>query len=574
MSATTIQRRQAARLDARALITGERRALLGVVALSLLATLAEAGFLVLVARAGVALANGDNEIVLYGERSVSMAFGLACAGGFVTLRFFAGLGATGLSSLSMARATIRLRRAFTSAYLGTAWDEKHALAPGRVQQLLSNHTRTAVNVVAATARALTALASLVALIAVALGIQPWITLIATGLVVGLGMIMLPLRRAVQRATTRAADAQVTFGTRVNEMESLTLEIDVHGVRDPAAQRVDDDAVEAARALGWSQFAQLAIGPTYQLVAYGGVVGLLVVGISTGVDDIGTVGAVLVLLLRCLGYGQSLQVARAQYVQAEVYATGLADEMDRFRHAAPQRGSERSSAPAGIAATALDFAYDDVPTLHGLTFEVPTGSVVGVVGPSGSGKSTLTQLLLGLRSSSGALTFDGVAIDDADPGWWSRQVALVPQHSNLLTGTVAENVRFLRPEITDDDIEGACRRAAVHDEIVAMGGYDASVGERGGALSGGQRQRLCIARALAGGPRLLVLDEPTSALDAESERAVLDALASLDDDTTIVAITHRLAVLDICDQVLRLDDGRIDFCGSAVDYRAIASGGPS
>lgn len=552
-------------MGSRALVEGERRALLGVVALTLIATLSEAGFLVLIARAGVALANGESAIVLQGDRTATMVTALVVAGGFVVVRFLANLGAAALSSASMARAAIDLQATFTDAYLATSWEVKHGLAPGRVQQLLSNYARTAVNAVAAVARGLTAGVSLFGLVAVAFAIQPYITLVAAVLVAVLGAAMLPLRRKVRSASQRAAAAQVDFGTRVNETESLALEIEVHGVHEPVAERVRTDAVEAAHALGWSQFAQLAIGPAYQLVAYGGVVGLLAVGLSTGVDDVGTVGAVLVLLLRCLGYGQSLQIARAQYVQADVYASALAEEVARYRGAEPARGRAKGSPDLGLVADRLSFAYGDEPTLHDVTFTLTPGSVIGVVGPSGSGKSTLTQLVLGLRPSGGALTFGGIAVDEADADWWHGQVAMVPQHSQLLTGTVAENVRFLRAHVDDDAIEAACRAAGIHDEIVAMGGYDASVGERGGVLSGGQRQRLCIARALAGRPRLLVLDEPTSALDQVSERRVLDTIADLGDDTTVVVVTHRLAVLDVCDQVLVLEDGRVAGIGPAADH---------
>ena len=559
------------RLDGRALIEGERRALVTIVVLTAIGTLAEAGFLVLTARAGVALANGSDDVTLFGAVSVTIVVALIASAALAVLRFCVNITSAGFTSRSIERATVRIRRAFTASFLATSWDIKHGLAPGRVQQLLSNYTRSAVNVVAATARGLTASMSLIALVGAALTIQPYITLVATLLVFVLGAAMLPLRRLVKRSSRRAADAQVAFGTRVNELESLALEIDVHSVRSAAATRVDADAVDAAAALRQSQFAQLAIGPSYQLVTYSGIVGLLIVGANTGVDDIGTVGAVMVLLLRSLGYGQSLQVARAQYTQAEVYASSLADEIDRYAEAAPEPGYALPTTAEGVRATNLDFAYDDVPTLSDLSFSISTGATVGVVGASGSGKSTLAQLLLGLRQSGGALELDGIAIDDADPTWWRQQVALVPQHSNLLTGTVTENVRFLRPEITDEAIEMACRRAAIHDDIMAMGGYDANVGERGGELSGGQQQRLCIARALAGDPRLLVLDEATSALDAESERRVLSAVAELDSDVTVIAVTHRPAVLDICDHVLHLDEGEVSYFGPTHQYEEIQGG---
>lgn len=554
-------------MESRALLKGEQRALVGIVVLTLVGTMSEAGFLVIIARAGVALANGEQTITIQGDHSVTMVTGLVAAAAFILVRFVANIGGAALSSASMARAAIRLQATFTEAYLATSWDVKHGLAPGRVQQLLSNYARTAVNVVAATARGLTAGVSLLGLVAVAFAIQPYITIVATVLVAALGAAMLPLRRKVRQVSQRAASAQVAFGTRVNETESMALEIEVHGVREPVADRIRADATEAAHALGWSQFAQLAIGPAYQLVAYGGVVGLLGIGITTGVDDIGTVGAVLVLLLRCLGYGQSLQIARAQYTQADVYASALADEVQRYRDATPGGGTASATARVGLSASDLSFSYDGEPTLHDISFDVAPGSIIGVVGPSGSGKSTLTQLVLGLRESGRALTLDGVAIDDADPRWWSTQVAMVPQHSQLLTGSVADNVRFLRDDVGDDDIVDACRRAAIHDDVVAMGGYDASVGERGGALSGGQRQRLCIARALAGRPNLLVLDEPTSALDHTSERLVLDSLADLRGRTTVLVVTHRLAVLDVCDHVLSLDAGRIDYLGPTEDYRS-------
>lgn len=253
------------RLDGRALIEGERRALVTIVVLTAIGTLAEAGFLVLTARAGVALANGSDQVTLFGAVSVTIVVALIASAALVVLRFCVNITSAGFTSRSIERATVRIRRAFTASFLATSWDIKHGLAPGRVQQLLSNYTRSAVNVVAATARGLTASMSLIALVGAALTIQPYITLVATLLVFVLGAAMLPLRRLVKRSSRRAAEAQVAFGTRVNELESLALEIDVHSVRSAAATRVDADAVGAAAALRQSQFAQLAIGPSYQLV---------------------------------------------------------------------------------------------------------------------------------------------------------------------------------------------------------------------------------------------------------------------------------------------------------------------
>ena len=562
---TTSTREPGQCLDGRALVRAEAKTLAAIVALTAIGTLSEAGFLVLVARAGVALANSSDELLLVGDRSTTVSAGLIIAAILTVSRFVASIASAALSSRAIARSTIRIRDGFTDAFLATSWEIKHALAPGRVQQLLSDYTRRAVNVVSAVSRGLAATVSLIALVGTALAIQPFITLLSTVLVAVLGTAMVPLRRLVKRSAASASDTQIAFGTRINELESLALEIETHGVRTPAAVRVSDDAHTAADALRRAQFAQLAIAPSYQLVAFCAVVGLLIVGVSTGIDDIGTVGAVMVLLLRCLAYGQALQVAKAHYANADVYAVALADEMALYHEATPVTGRLIPTVTDGVRAQNLNFSYGDVPTLRDLSFDVPSGATVGIIGPSGSGKSTLAQLLVGLRPSGRGLTVDGVPVDEADPGWWSSEVSLVPQHSNLLTGTVLDNVRFLRSDITPADVESACKRAAIHDEILAMGGYTAQVGERGGALSGGQQQRLCIARALAGEPSLLVLDEATSALDADAEQRVLAALAERSPDVTVMAVTHRPAVLDICDHILHLEDGSVSFFGPKEHY---------
>ena len=287
--------------------------------------------------------------------------------------------------------------------------------------------------------------------------------------------------------------------------------------------------------------------------------LLVLGLRSGVDDVATIGAVLLLLLRSLSYGQSLQVARAQFVGAKVYLDQLADREREFLDAieAPATARRPDDARAGLVSDGLTFHYDDHrAALQDVTFALEPGEIVGLVGPSGAGKSTLVELLLGLRPSTGRLRLGALELDAVDRTWWATHVAYVPQHQELLTGTVAENIRFLRAGISDDDVRAALVAAALWDDVAALpDGVDTHLGERGGRLSGGQRQRLCIARALAGRPSILVLDEPTSALDTDNEAAVLGGLAALS-NTTVILVTHRPAALDICDRVMTLDAGRV------------------
>ena len=141
--------------------------------------------------------------------------------------------------------------------------------------------------------------------------------------------------------------------------------------------------------------------------------------------------------------------------------------------------------------------------------------------------------------------------------WRRRVAYVPQTPQLLWGTVADNIRFYRPHLSDVQVQVAARRAHIHDEIMSWpAGYDTVVGQRAAAVSGGQRQRLCLARALADGPDVLILDEPTSALDVRSEAAVQDSLESLRGEVLLFLVAHRLTTVSICDRVMVIVDGRL------------------
>ncbi len=155
-----------------------------------------------------------------------------------------------------------------------------------------------------------------------------------------------------------------------------------------------------------------------------------------------------------------------------------------------------------------------------------------------------------------------AVDYRADDWFS-DLALVPQEPHLIEGTVADNIRFFRPGLSDAQVEGAARKANVHDDIKSWPeGYQTPVGERGGTLSGGQRQRVALARALVAEPSLLVLDEPTSALDMRSEALVREALEALKGDVTVVIVAHRLSTLAVCDRIMVFADGHLESFGPA------------
>ncbi|MFI0902819.1 ABC transporter ATP-binding protein [Streptomyces sioyaensis] len=222
---------------------------------------------------------------------------------------------------------------------------------------------------------------------------------------------------------------------------------------------------------------------------------------------------------------------------------------------------RIAAPRGeIRFENVTFRYDPdaAPTLDGIDLTVPAGGSLAVVGPTGSGKSTLSYLVPRLYDvSGGRVTLDGTDVRDLDFDTLSRTVGVVSQETYLFHASVADNLRFAKPDATDDEIERAARAAQIHDHIAALpDGYDTLVGERGYRFSGGEKQRLAIARTILRDPPVLVLDEATSALDTRTERAVQQAIDELTAGRTTLTIAHRLSTVRDADQIVVLDAGRI------------------
>ena len=213
---------------------------------------------------------------------------------------------------------------------------------------------------------------------------------------------------------------------------------------------------------------------------------------------------------------------------------------------------------------VSFAYEPgAPTLIDVSLEVPAGSTLAVVGATGSGKTTLGYLLARLYDAdSGSITIDGVDVRDLSLAALSSTVGVVSQDPYLLHASIAENLRFARPDATDDELVRAARAARIHDLIASLPeGYATVVGERGYRFSGGEKQRLAIARTVLRNPPVLVLDEATSALDTRTERSVQAALDELSAGRTTVTVAHRLSTVRSADRIAVLDRGRVVELGS-------------
>ncbi|WTG70489.1 ABC transporter ATP-binding protein/permease [Streptomyces sp. NBC_01547] len=209
---------------------------------------------------------------------------------------------------------------------------------------------------------------------------------------------------------------------------------------------------------------------------------------------------------------------------------------------------------------VHFTYDSKngPTLSGIDITVPAGGSLAVVGPTGSGKSTLSYLVPRLYDvTGGRVALDGVDVRDLDFDSLARSIGVVSQETYLFHASVADNLRFAKPDATDEEIAEAARAAQIHEHIASLpDGYDTLVGERGYRFSGGEKQRLAIARTILRDPPVLILDEATSALDTRTEHAVQRAIDNLSAGRTTITIAHRLSTVRDADQIVVLDAGRI------------------
>jgi ATP-binding cassette subfamily B protein len=236
-------------------------------------------------------------------------------------------------------------------------------------------------------------------------------------------------------------------------------------------------------------------------------------------------------------------------------------------------------PSPLPGGAGELAFNDVsftypgsarPTLSNINLTVAAGTHVAVVGSTGSGKTTLGYLSARLYDpTSGSVTLDGVDIGELALQDLASVVGIVSQEAYLLHASIADNLRFARPDASDADILAAAKAAQIHELISSLPqGYDTVVGERGYRFSGGEKQRLAIARMILRNPPVLVLDEATSALDTRTEAAVTAALAELADGRTTLTIAHRLSTVRDADVIVVMEHGRIVETGSHDELLAV------
>ena len=263
-----------------------------------------------------------------------------------------------------------------------------------------------------------------------------------------------------------------------------------------------------------------------------------------------------------------------FQQVRISVERLGDILDAPVERQSGAGSDLPAMKGAVRFESVRFRYapDTPPVLHDVTFSLPAGMSLGIVGSSGSGKSTLTKLLQRLYTAEGGrVMVDGIDVAQADPAWLRRHIGVVLQENILFNRTIRDNIALANPAMPIERVIHAATLAGAHDFITEQPqGYDTPIVERGVNLSGGQRQRIAIARALVTDPRILILDEATSALDAESEEIIRRNLRAIAKGRTVLVIAHRLSAVRECDNIITLERGRIVEGGSHADL--LAAGG--
>jgi ATP-binding cassette subfamily B protein len=383
-----------------------------------------------------------------------------------------------------------------------------------------------------------------------------------------------IRKLSRASQDRVADSSAIAAEVLNAVpvvQSYTQEAREAGRFDTATERAFATAVRRTRMR--SLLVAFIITATFGALLWGlyqGTQAVMRGEITAG--HLGQTVVYVILLVSSVAvlaevYGDLLRAAGASERLMELLAT-------RSPIQNPAAPRALAAAPAGSTVRLQDvlFHYPSRPqtaALDHVTLEVLPGQTVALVGPSGAGKSTLFQLLLRFYDArSGRVEIDGIAVTDTDLSSLRQRIAMVPQDSVIFSTSAMENIRYGRPDASDEEVIEAAKAAQADGFIRALPeGYASFLGERGVRLSGGQRQRISIARAILKDAPLLLLDEATSALDAESEHLVQAALASAMRNRTTLVIAHRLSTVQSADRIVVLDHGKVVETGSHAELMA-------
>ena len=390
----------------------------------------------------------------------------------------------------------------------------------------------------------------------------WIVLVCAAIIAGVIMAFLPALRVIIGKQTQAESMKGTTMVEtvhgIRTVKSLALEQQRRAEWDERTALAGELKLQAGRTANWPQ---TIIAPLESFIQRG----VILIGAYIALNDASGIAVGGLVAFMMLGsrvtqplVGAARLIEDFEDVRASIHQVGLV--LNNATETSAMQGGMRPAIKGSVRFEDLTFSYPGtkMPALDKVSFDIPAGTMLGIVGRSGSGKSTLTRLLQGInREYAGFLKVDGVELREINLTHLRRSFGVVLQDNFLFRGTVRDNITAGRPGLTLDDVVKAARLAGAEEFIERLpAGYDTFIEEGSANLSGGQRQRLAIARAVIADPKLMILDEATSALDPESEALVNANLTRLGKGRTMVIVSHRLSSLIDCNMILVMDRGGV------------------
>ncbi len=361
-----------------------------------------------------------------------------------------------------------------------------------------------------------------------------------------------MNRLDSTANAQSVDSLLNYET-VKYFNNEQLEYDRY---DKTMSQWENAAVKSQTSMSLLNFGQasiIAVGVTLIMI----FAGQGVVEGSLSLGDLVLVNALMLQLFMPLGF-LGIVYRQLKYSLADMDL--LFKLLEREPEIKDQKNAPEISITKGeVVFDTVNFSYnDDRQILYDVSFEIPAGKKIAVVGPSGSGKSTLARLMFRFYDiQSGSITIDGQDIREVSQNSVRQSIGIVPQDTVLFNDTIFYNIQYANNEASREQVIQAARHASIHEFIESLPqGYDTLVGERGLKLSGGEKQRVAIARVILKNPKILVFDEATSSLDSHSEQSILKALQEVAEDHTALVIAHRLSTIVDADRIYVLREGRI------------------
>jgi subfamily B ATP-binding cassette protein MsbA len=482
----------------------------------------------------------------------------------VLLRNGLSIGSTAVQSLMAAQLTHRLRSEVFSAYVNSDLRFFAKAAEGKAISAFTGEIERTRKVLSVWRRGISSVLYAITYLGVLLVISPAVTLgfLAVGALLLAGLMNFYYRlRQEGLLVSRMMDR---LNGKVSDMIHSFVAIKSVGAEDHQTEAFKRDSWEYARADRRQALLTVLPGLVLEGVFYAGVLVVLLY-VYRGYIAVGTVSAFTVI---------TYLIFAGRLVETVIATSGVLSQLfhdapgfERIREAINVRPVQEivygdrvlERVGRGIAVEHVSLMHDGEPVLDDVSFEVPAGQIVAVVGPSGSGKSTLALLLAGLyRPDKGEIRIDGIAVSEFTRSSLIRAIAFQPQEARLFSGSIRDNLTFgLGRPASEQRIDAALEQAQLTELVDRRDrGEEGSIGEKGAALSGGERQRILFGRALLREPSVLVLDEVTSALDLGTEARILDVISSLRGRQTVIFITHRLRSAKIADRIVVMEKGRV------------------